>query len=68
VSITPLAVRTGDRYCEVDSEDQCYGTFAHPCDFTDFRYGPYLKEFFPSCVPGEKQTALPAADSAPGIQ
>ena len=46
---TPLAVRYGNRYCEVGSETDCYGSFAHPCEFTDFRYGPYLAEFFPTC-------------------
>ena len=46
---TPLAVRYGDRYCEVGSENDCYGSFSHPCEFTDFRYGPYLAEFFPTC-------------------
>ena len=35
--ITPLAVRKGNRYCELESEEQCYGDFATPCDFTDFR-------------------------------
>ncbi len=46
---TALAVRHGDRYCEVESETDCYGTFSHPCEFTDFRYGPSLAEFFPTC-------------------
>ena len=46
---TPLAVRKGDKYCKVDSEEQCYGSFASVCEFTDFRYGPLLKEFFPTC-------------------
>lgn len=47
--ITPLAVRYGDRYCALDSEEECYGSFSHPCEFTDFRYGPTLAEFFPTC-------------------
>ncbi len=46
---TALAVRHGDRYCEVESETDCYGTFSHPCEFTDFRFGPSLAEFFPTC-------------------
>jgi hypothetical protein len=46
---TPLAIRYGNRYCEIDSEKDCYGSFSHPCEFTDFRYGPYLAEFFPTC-------------------
>jgi len=49
VTITPLAVRHDTRYCEVESEASCYGSFAHPCEFTDFRYGPTLAQFFPSC-------------------
>jgi len=50
LSFTPLAIRYGNRYCEVGSEQNCYGSFSHPCDFTDFRYGPYLAEFFPTCM------------------
>jgi hypothetical protein len=49
VSFAPLAVRHGERYCEVDSEQTCYGSFSEPCDFTDFRYGPGLEQFFPTC-------------------
>jgi hypothetical protein len=49
VNITPLAVRHGNRYCELGSEERCYGSFVEICEFTDFRYGPYLKEFFPTC-------------------
>lgn len=49
VTITPLAVRHDTRYCELESEASCYGSFAHPCEFTDFRYGPTLSQFFPSC-------------------
>ena len=48
-SFAPLAVRQGDRYCEVESEQVCFGSFAEPCDFTDFRFGPHLKPFFPTC-------------------
>jgi hypothetical protein len=46
---TPLAVRTGDQYCKVESEEHCYGSFANVCEFTDFRYGPFLQPFFPTC-------------------
>ena len=46
---TPLAVRTGDQYCKVESEEHCYGSFANVCEFTDFRYGPLLQPFFPTC-------------------
>jgi len=46
---TALAVRYGNRYCQVDSEADCYGAFSHPCEFTDFVYGPSLAQFFPTC-------------------
>jgi hypothetical protein len=46
---TPLAVRNGEEYCEVESEESCYGSFASPCEFTDFRFGGYLENFFPAC-------------------
>lgn len=49
VTFTALAVRFGERYCDVDSEQPCYGSFSHPCEFTDFRYGAYLEQFFPTC-------------------
>jgi len=49
VAYTPLAVRRGNQYCELESEAQCYGSFPHPCDFTDHRYGPDLAPFFPTC-------------------
>ena len=49
VAYTPLAVRRGNQYCELESEAQCYGSFPHPCDFTDHRYGPNLAPFFPTC-------------------
>ncbi len=49
VTYTPLAVRRGNQYCELESEKQCYGSFADPCEFTDFRYGPHLAPFFPTC-------------------
>jgi hypothetical protein len=46
---TPLAVRRGEHYCMVDSEEQCYGSFANVCEFTDFRYGSMLEQVFPTC-------------------
>jgi hypothetical protein len=50
VTFTVLAIRYGNRYCEVDVDGDCYGSFAEPCDFTDFRYGSTLVEFFPTCL------------------
>jgi hypothetical protein len=47
--ITRLAVRHGEEYCNVESENECYGSFSHPCDFSDFRYGAQLAPYFPSC-------------------
>ena len=52
VTYTPLAVRHGDRYCELHSETQCHGSFPDPCDFIDYRYGPHLEPFFPTCKDG----------------
>jgi hypothetical protein len=49
VAYTPLAVRRGNQYCELESEAQCYGSFPDPCAFTDHRYGPNLAPFFPTC-------------------
>jgi hypothetical protein len=49
VAYVPLAVRRGNQYCELESEAQCYGSFPHPCDFTDHRYGRDLAPFFPTC-------------------
>jgi hypothetical protein len=49
VAYMPLAVRRGNQYCELESEKQCYGSFPDPCEFTDFRYGPHLAPFFPTC-------------------
>ena len=49
MAITPLAVRYGERYCETGDEDQCFGSFAHPCEFSDFRYGNELAKYFPYC-------------------
>lgn len=47
--ITRLAVRHGERYCDVESENECYGSFSHPCEFSDFRYGAQLAPYFPTC-------------------
>jgi hypothetical protein len=47
--ITPLAVRNGEQYCKLEAEEQCYGSFASVCAFTDFRYGPLLEPYFPTC-------------------
>ena len=60
--ITRLAVRHGERYCDVDSEDQCYGTFAHPCEFSDFRYGRQLAPYFPTCKSVESEPGLTPVD------
>ena len=53
LTFSPLAQRHGNRYCTLESKEECYGSFPHPCDFTDFRYGPYLAEFFPTCKSDE---------------
>jgi hypothetical protein len=64
VSFAPLAVRHGDRYCEVESEQVCFGTFPEPCDFTDFRFGPNLRPFFPTCKSQDLGSSAPfEADS-----
>jgi len=55
VTFVPLAVRRGNEYCDVHVEGTCFGSFRDPCDFTDFRYGPYLSGFFPSCKSEEIQ-------------
>jgi len=57
VRFTALAVRFGNRYCELDSEQTCFGTFSSLCDFTDFRYGPHLSAYFPGCKADETETA-----------
>ncbi len=49
VTYMPLAVRRGSQYCELESEKPCYGSFPDPCEFTDFRYGPHLAPYFPTC-------------------
>jgi hypothetical protein len=49
VRIKPLAHRTGALYCSVYESEGCFGEFAHPCDFTDARFGPALAPYFPDC-------------------
>jgi len=51
--IIPLAVRHGTRYCNVDPEKECFGSFADPCEFTDFQFGSELAEYFPYCKPDD---------------
>jgi len=63
-----LAVRYGDRYCRVESEADCYGSFPEPCDFTDFRYGPHLKEFFPTCLSEETEPARQNEAPSPSMR
>lgn len=63
-----LAVRYGDRYCQVESEEDCYGSFREPCDFTDFRYGPYLREFFPTCHSDETEPIRDKEAPAPSTR
>lgn len=62
LGFTAIAVRSGDRYCAVESENDCYGSFADLCEFTDFRFGPSLAAFFPTCKSDEDEaaSALPA--------
>ena len=52
-----LAVRDGERYCDPAEEDRCFGSFSHPCDFTDFRYGESLAAYFPTCKSEELEPA-----------
>ena len=46
---TAVATRFGQQYCSVESESDCYGTFLDLCAFTDFRFGPALLAYFPTC-------------------
>ncbi len=62
VTFTLLATRQGDQYCEVDSSS-CYGVFREVCDFTDFRYGPYLAQFFPTCKTSGTEPTLTVDES-----
>ncbi len=62
VTFTPLAIRYGTKYCHTDS-DQCYGSFPEVCDFTDFRYGPYLADFFPTCKTADRALSVDESKS-----
>jgi len=58
VRFTLLAVRHGERYCDVESE-HCFGSFPDICSFTDYRYGPYLAQYFPTCkMDDDEQTVM----------
>jgi hypothetical protein len=54
-NFVPLAKRYGKRYCKLESEQDCYGEFSDPCDFTDHRYGPSLADYFPTCKSTQKE-------------
>jgi hypothetical protein len=64
VSFTALAVRRGNQYCDVDAESSCFGSFSEPCDFSDFRYGPQLSIFFPTCKLEETESVATDLDDA----
>ena len=64
VSFTALAVRWGNQYCDVDAESSCFGSFSDPCDFSDFRYGPHLSIFFPTCKLEETESTATDMDDA----
>ena len=49
VSFVKLATRHGKLYCDPDATGECFGEFADLCEFTDFRYGPLLAPYFPTC-------------------
>jgi hypothetical protein len=49
IRMKPLALRTGTLYCSVDEGEGCFGEFAHPCEFTDARFGRMLAPYFPDC-------------------
>jgi hypothetical protein len=49
IRMQPLALRTGTLYCSVDEGEGCFGEFAHPCEFTDARFGRALAPYFPDC-------------------
>ena len=58
VSFTALAVRYGTQYCDAEADETCYGSFAEICEFTDFKYGPYLAAFFPTCKADQLESVL----------
>ena len=49
VSFVKLVTRHGKLYCDPDATGECFGEFADLCEFTDFRYGPLLAPYFPTC-------------------
>jgi hypothetical protein len=61
VRFTGIAERFGDRYCDVGPEGRCYGSFAHPCDFSDFRFGANLRTFFPTCKANQSESTSSGA-------
>lgn len=63
VGLTPLAFRRDNQYCDVDAENRCYGPFSDPCDFSDFRYGPLLSIFFPTCMSEEPEPRATDTDA-----
>jgi hypothetical protein len=64
ITFTALAVRRGNQYCDVDAESSCFGSFSDACDFSDFRYGPHLSIFFPTCKLEETESIATDLDDA----
>lgn len=64
--ITRLAIRHGEQYCNVDTEDECYGSFSNPCDFSDFQFESQLAPYFPTCKELDADTD-PDADPDTGL-
>jgi hypothetical protein len=56
VNFVKLASRQGDLYCSVDAGSECYGRFPSVCHFTDFRFGPTLEPYFPTCKSPRKRS------------
>jgi hypothetical protein len=50
-----LANRYGERYCSLESQQDCYGSFQDVCAFTDARFGSALEPFFPKCKVDEPE-------------
>ena len=68
VRFTGIAVRFGDQYCDVEAEGRCYGSFTHPCEFSDFRFGANLRDFFPTCKENRSEksaSGVPASVQEP---
>ena len=65
-----LAVRYGDRYCQVESEEDCYGSFAGALRLYRFPLWPAPAEFFPTCNSDEtepvRETKRPPSTSRNG--